>query len=438
MKYVCQICGYVYDEEKEGRPLSTLECCPLCKQPISNFQAVNDEKSSDYSALIFSDAAEPNLVQTEESYPEEVKPAPAAAYDKELVRHDPTARYMEEIHEMAVNGESLHAAMGTLLPLPAWEDILLLGAQLDPPPLDDDAAVSTRTIIGKKARKPMILETPVYISHMSFGALSREAKISLSKGSAMARTAMCSGEGGILSEEKEAAYRYIFEYIKVGEDIQSPSRFPEITNKDDLRAMVTMLRERSKGRPVGIKISAGNIEKDLEYCVYAEPDFITIDGRGGATGSSPLFLRDASSVPTIYALSRARKYLDSVHSDIDLVITGGLRISADIAKALAMGADAVAVASAPLIAAGCQQYRICGSGYCPVGIATQNPMLRKRLNVDEAAARVGNYLILTTQELKMFARISGVADIHGLGIGNLITTDESIAKYTGIRHAGSV
>ena len=486
MKYVCQICGYVYDEEKEGRPLSTLECCPLCKQPISNFHAVNDEKSSEYSADIFSDAAEPYLVLTEESYPEEIKPAPAAAYDKELVRHDPTARYMEEIHEMAVNGESLHAAMGTLLPLPAWEDILLLGAQLDPPPLDDDAAVSTRTIIGKKARKPMILETPVYISHMSFGALSREAKISLSKGSAMARTAMCSGEGGILSEEKEAAYRYIFEYIpnkysvtdenlqtsdaieikigqgtkpgmgghlpgskvtpeiaevrgkKVGEDIQSPSRFPEITNKDDLRAMVTMLRERSKGRPVGIKISAGNIEKDLEYCVYAEPDFITIDGRGGATGSSPLFLRDASSVPTIYALSRARKYLDSVHSDIDLVITGGLRISADIAKALAMGADAVAVASAPLIAAGCQQYRICGSGYCPVGIATQNPMLRKRLNVDEAAARVGNYLILTTQELKMFARISGVADIHGLAIGNLITTDESIAKYTGIRHAGSV
>ena len=213
MKYVCQICGYVYDEEKEGRPLSTLECCPLCKQPISNFHAVNDEKSSEYSADIFSDAAEPYLVLTEESYPEEIKPAPAAAYDKELVRHDPTARYMEEIHEMAVNGESLHAAMGTLLPLPAWEDILLLGAQLDPPPLDDDAAVSTRTIIGKKARKPMILETPVYISHMSFGALSREAKISLSKGSAMARTAMCSGEGGILSEEKEAAYRYIFEYI---------------------------------------------------------------------------------------------------------------------------------------------------------------------------------------------------------------------------------
>ena len=197
-----------------------------------------------------------------------------------------------------------------------------------------------------------------------------------------------------------------------------------------------MLRERSEGRPVGIKISAGNIEQDLACCVYAGPDFITIDGRGGATGSSPLFLRDASSVPTIYALARARKYLDEAGADIDLVITGGLRISADIAKALAMGADAVAVASAALIAAGCQQYRICGSGYCPVGIATQNPELRKRLNIDAAAARVGNYLILTTQELRTFARISGVSDIHGLTSANLVTTDESIAKYTGIRHAG--
>ena len=111
MKYVCQICGYVYDEEKEGRP-------PLCKQPVSNFHAVNDENSSDYSANTSSDDAEANPVQTEVPYPEELKPAPAAAYDKELVRHDPTARYMEEIHEMAVNGESLHAAMGTLLPLP--------------------------------------------------------------------------------------------------------------------------------------------------------------------------------------------------------------------------------------------------------------------------------------------------------------------------------
>ena len=97
--------------------------------------------------------------------------------------------------------------------------------------------------------------------------------------------------------------------------------------------MVDMLRRRSEGRPIGIKIAAGNIERDLEYCVYARPDFITIDGRGGATGSSPLMLREATTVPTIYALSRARKYLDSVGSDISLVITGGLRVSADFVKA---------------------------------------------------------------------------------------------------------
>nr|AHF25922.1 glutamate synthase domain protein [uncultured bacterium Contigcl_1539] len=409
---------------------------------------------------------------------------PTAGYDQSLVRQDESARYMEEIHEMAVKGESLHAAMGTLLPLPKWEDILLLGAQLDPAPLNDDDPVSTQTIIGKHAKQPMVLESPVYISHMSFGALSKEIKTALAIGSAKAQTAMCSGEGGILPEEKAAAYKYIFEYIpnkysvtdenlkssdaieikigqgtkpgmgghlpgskvteeiaairgkKVGEDIQSPSRFPEINSKEDLKAMVDMLRERSEGRPVGIKLAAGNIEKDLAYAVSAQPDFITVDGRGGATGSSPLFLREATSVPTIYALSRARKFLDSIQSDIALVITGGLRVSADFAKAIAMGADAIAVATAPLIAAACQQYRICGSGYCPVGIATQNPMLRERLKIEEASQRIANYLILSNEELKTFARISGVDDIHKLSLENLITLDEQIAKYTGIAHAG--
>ena len=153
----------------------------------------------------------------------------------------------------------------------------------------------------------------------------------------------------------------------------SPSRFAEISTREDLRDLVSSLRARSDGRPIGIKIAAGRIERDLAFCVFAEPDFITIDGRGGATGSSPRLLRDSASVPTIYALHRARKYLDSIHSDISLVVTGGLRVSSDFAKALAMGADAVAVASAALIALACQQYKICGTGMCPMGIATQDP-----------------------------------------------------------------
>ena len=459
--YRCSVCGYVYDEAKEGKPFSELDACPLCKQPVSRFEKVGEE------------------------------PAPASApacgdlsYDPAYVRRDPSCRYMAEIHEMAVTGKHLSAAMSTQMPVPGWDDVLLLGAQLDPAPLNDNDPVDTTTVIGKHAWQPMVLESPVYISHMSFGALSKEVKVALSKGSAMANTAMCSGEGGILPEERAAAYKYIFEYIpnkysvtdenlkaadaieikigqgtkpgmgghlpgekvtpeiaairgrKPGEDVQSPSKFPEINSKEDLKKMVDMLRDRSGGRPIGIKIAAGRIERDLSHCVFAQPDFITIDGRGGATGSSPFFLREATTVPTLYALSRARKYLDSVGCDAALVITGGLRVSADVAKALAMGADAVAVASAPLIAAACQQYRICGSGNCPVGVATQNPELRARLKVDAAAQRVANYLNVTLEELKTFARVTGHASVHDLGMEDLITTNSDIAKYTGIRHAG--
>lgn len=463
--YKCSICGAVFDEEKEGKKFSELECCPVCKQPLSKFEKISDD----------GDAAEPALQFQGE-----------LAYDPEYERSDQNCRYMDEIHEMAVTGKSIDGAMGTRMPMPGWDEILLLGAQLNPPPLLDSDPVETKTVIGKHAKQPMILENPVYISHMSFGALSREIKTALAKGSAMAKTAMCSGEGGILPEEKEAAYKYIFEYIpnkysvtdenlrsadaieikigqgtkpgmgghlpgekvtpeiaalrgkKTGEDIQSPSKFAEINTKEDLKEMVTMLRERSCGRPIGIKIAAGRIEKDLEYCVFAEPDFITIDGRGGATGSSPLLLRESTSVPTIFALHRARKYLDSVHSDIALVITGGLRVSSDFAKALAMGADAVAIASAALIAAACQQYRICGSGNCPVGIATQKKELRERLKTDAAAQRVANFLNVSLTELKTFARITGRASVHDLNKDDLITLNREIAEYTDIPHAGAV
>ena len=462
--YRCKICGAIYDEEKEGKPLSELTGCPVCKVPVSNFELVQGS--------------------TEEKIPNSFDGE--LNYDASTARQDESCRYMAEIHEMAVTGKTIGGSMGTRMPMPNWDDILLLGAQLNPAPLEEGEFVDTTTIIGKHAKKPMVLENPVYISHMSFGALSKEIKVALAKGSAMAKTAMCSGEGGILPEEKEASYKYIFEYIpnkysvtdenlrtsdaieikigqgtkpgmgghlpgeKVteeiakirgknqGEDIQSPSKFPEIHSKEDLRDMVEMLRSRSEGRPIGIKIAAGNIEQDLEHCVFAGPDFITIDGRGGATGSSPLLLREATTVPTIYALQRARRYLDSVGSDISLVITGGLRVSADFAKALAMGADAIAIASAGLIAAACQQYRICGSGNCPVGIATQNPELRARLKVDAAAQRVANFLNVSRAELQTFARVTGNHSVHDLSVRNLVTTDRDIAEYTDIPHVGQV
>ena len=474
--YRCRICGAIFDEAKEGKKLSEIPCCPVCKQPVSNFEKIADSEETKPDAAAAAVKTEPDGAASSSSAP--------LAYDEAFARVDERCRYMKEIHEMAVTGRTIGGAMGTQMPMPGWDDILLLGTQLNPPPLEDNAPVETRTVIGKHAKKPMVLESPVYISHMSFGALSKETKIALAKGSALAKTAMCSGEGGILPEEKAASYKYIFEYIpnkysvteenlktsdaieikigqgtkpgmgghlpgekvtpeiaalrgkKPGEDVQSPSKFPEINSKEDLKAMVDILRELSDGRPIGIKIAAGRIEQDLEHCVFAQPDFITIDGRGGATGSSPFFLREATTVPTIYALSRARKYLDSVHSDIALVITGGLRVSPDFAKALAMGADAIAIASAALIAAACQQYRICGSGNCPVGIATQNPELRARLNMEAAAQRVANFLNVSLSELKTFARITGHSSVHDLSLCDLITLDKDIEEFTGIPHAG--
>ena len=460
-KYRCSVCGYIFDEEAEGKKFSELKECPVCHQPADKFYLYEEEK--------------PAAVQEKK----ELK----LDYPKEFVRQDDSCRYMKEIHEMAVTGKSISAAMGTEIPMPDWDDILILGAQLDPMPLDEDADVDTRTVIGKYAAKPLVLDNPVYISHMSFGALSREAKISLAKGSAMAHTAMCSGEGGILPEEMEAAEKYIFEYVgnlysvtpenlrnadaieikigqgtkpgmgghlpgekvteeisrirnkPIGKDVIAPSRFPGIETKEDLKNVITQLRYASEGRPVGVKIAAGRIERDLAFCVYAEPDFITIDGRGGATGSSPKLLRDSASVPTIYALYRARKYLDSVGSDISLIITGGLRVSSDFAKAIAMGADAVAVASSALIAMACQQYKICGTGMCPMGIATQDEDLRERLHEDAAAARVANFLNVSLEELKMFARITGHERLHDLSVEDLCTVSREISEFTNIPHA---
>lgn len=460
-KYRCSVCGYIYDEAKEGVPFSELKECPVCHQPADKFTLYEENHGEE----------SPEKKELKLDYP------------KEFIRHDESCRYMKEIHEMAVTGKSISAAMGTTMPMPSWDEILILGAQLDPMPLDEHAPVNTTTVIGKHAKKPLILENPVYISHMSFGALSKEAKIALAKGSAMAHSAMCSGEGGILPEEMEAADKYIFEYVgnlysvtpenlrnadaieikigqgtkpgmgghlpgekvtreisevrnkPMGKDIIAPSRFPGIETKEDLKNLISQLRYASEGRPIGVKIAAGRIERDLAFCVYAEPDFITIDGRGGATGSSPKLLRDASSVPTVYALHRARKYLDSINSDISLIITGGLRVSSDFAKAIAMGADAVAIASAALMAMACQQYKICGTGMCPMGIATQDEDLRARLHIDAAAARVANFLNVSLEELKMFARITGHENLHDLSAEDLCTISREISEFTNIAHA---
>lgn len=470
--YTCEICGYVYDEDVEETRWEALGDdwkCPLCTAPKNCFKKEDTTAKTDAAA------------ETQETA------APAeegglAIRNSFSRKEDTIEKSMELIHEMAINGKSRIEAMCTRLPVVGFDDILLLGGQLAHPPLADKAEVDTTTIIGRSARKPMVLEHAVYISHMSFGALSKEAKTAMAMGSAAVHTAQCSGEGGILPEERDHAYKYIFEYvpnkysvndenlknadaveIKIGQgskpgmgghlpgekvteeiaairnkplgvDVISPSRFEEIKTKDDLKALVDELRLRSDGRPVGIKIAAGRIEDDLEWIHYAQPDFITIDGRGGATGASPKYLKDNSTVPTVYALARARAYMDAHDMKQELVITGGFRTSGEMIKALAMGADAVAVATAAMIAAGCQQYRVCNNGNCPMGIATQDPELRKRLHIEKSAQRITNYLNTLREELKSFARVTGHTSIHDLSKDDLCTTDEDIARYTGITH----
>ena len=469
-KYRCQLCGYIYDEEKEGIKFKDLPDdwqCPMCLAPKEAFELVEETVN---------DNKEANVDQIEKS-------TDLTGYLKEYTRvSDSKEKNMQDIHTMAMTGQSIISAMGTSLPVISWDDILILGSQLKKMPLFEHEDVSLKTVIGKHAKQPMVLETPVFVSHMSFGALSKEAKTALAIGTKQVKTAICSGEGGILPEEFSNAYQYIFEYVpnkyslsdenlqkvsaieikigqgtkpgmgghlpgakvteeiakirgkEVNQDIISPSKFPEIKTKEDLQKLVSTLRKKSKGRPIGIKIAAEHIEEDLEFACFANPDFITIDGRGGATGASPKIIKDATTVPTIYALYRARKYLNEHHQDIDLIITGGLRTSSDFAKAIAMGASAVAIATAAMIAIGCQQYRICQTGKCPVGIATQDPELRKRFNVEKSSQRLTNYFNVINEELKTFTRITGNTNIHDLSVYDLATTNDEIAKYTNIKH----
>ena len=461
-KFRCSVCGYIYDESSHDLPFSSVDdsyVCPVCSAKKSAFEEMAESDSSS--------ASSGNPL----AYPEEF----AKSESKEFPQ-------MNVIHQMALTGKSIIDAMGTLKPIISWDDILIMGAQLNPAPLNEVDPVDTTTIIGKKARKPMKIYHPIYVSHMSFGALSKEMKTALAKGSAMTKTAMCSGEGGILPSERQAAYKYIFEYVPnlysvteenlknadaieikigqgtkpgmgghlpgdkvteeiskirrkpMGQDVLSPSKFPNIETRQDLKRMVDWLKEASDGRPIGVKIAAGHVEQDLEWIAYADADLVTIDGRGGATGASPRSLKDNTSIPTIFALHRARKYLDEHNINMDLVITGGLRLPGDFAKALAMGADAVAIASAALVAAGCQQYRICNTGACPIGAATQDPELRKRLQEDKAAKRLANYLNACKAELEMFGRITGHSNIHDLNVTDLKTTNREISEYTNIEH----
>ena len=400
--------------------------------------------------------------------------------------------FNQQIQELARNGlknvghDGPVSAMGVpRSELPSWDDVLLLTAQLARKPLLGDAPVGSEVLIGPNAKKPLRLEIPLFVSDMSFGALSREAKIALSKGAELAGTGICSGEGGMLPAEQAANTRYFYELAsgrfgwsldkvkkcqafhfkagqgaktgtgghlpgnKVTEEIAkvrglepgqaaiSPATFPDLDTPADFRRVADEVREATGGIPIGFKMSAQHIENDLHFALEAGADYVILDGRGGATGAAPDIFKNNISVPTMIALARARRHLDDRgRSDVTLVITGGLRTQSDFVKALALGADAIAVSNAALQAIGCLGMRACHTNNCPVGIATQQKHLRARLEIDQSAKRLSNYFGATVELMKVLARACGHHHLRELSVHDLTTWNADIAKLTGIQYAG--
>ena len=400
--------------------------------------------------------------------------------------------YVKFIRKLANDGLSKvghhgpSAAMGVPRDaLPKWDDIQFVVGQLHKLPLLDDEEVGTDLVIGPRAARPLQLDIPLFVSDMSFGALSEEAKVALSKGAELAGTGICSGEGGMLPDEQEANSRYFYELASArfgfswdkvqrtqafhfkggqgaktgtgghlpgnkvkgkiaevrnlpeGEAAISPARFPEWTELSQIRDFADQVREKTGGIPVGYKLSAQHIEKDIDAALEVGVDYIILDGRGGGTGAAPLIFRDNISVPTIPALARARRHLDaSDASDITLIITGGLRHPADFAKAMALGADGVAISNAALQAIGCLGMRACQTNNCPVGIATQKPHLRARLPVDIAAERLARFFEASVELMTVLARAAGHRHLGEFNVEDLTTFNADMAQLTGVAYGG--
>jgi glutamate synthase domain-containing protein 2 len=407
------------------------------------------------------------------------------------VHGTPDEPHVSEIRNLAANGLSTvghHGAVTSMgVPrgdLPTWDDIQIVTAQLSRRPLLDDDAVGTGVTIGPAADKPLELDIPIFVSDMSFGALSAEAKIALARGADRAGTGICSGEGGMLPEEQEENSRYFYElasgrfgwsldkvrdvqafHFKFGQGAKtgtgghlpgnkvvgkiaevrglepgtaavSPATFPDLTSIADYREVAAQVRDESGGIPIGAKLSAQHIEADLDAALEVGVDYVILDGRGGGTGAAPKLFRDHISVPTIPALARARRHLDACESDVTLIITGGLRTHPDFVKALALGADAIAVSNAAMQAIGCLGMRACNTDNCPVGIATQKPGLRQRLVVADAAQRLTRFFEATVSLMTVMARACGHGHLSELCIDDLTTFDREMHHLTGIAYGG--
>ena len=400
---------------------------------------------------------------------------------------------VEFIHQLAREGLSTmghHGPMTSMgVPrheLPHWNDLQIMVAQMATKPLMEDHPVATELVIGPESKKPLSLMIPLFVSDMSFGALSEEAKIALARGAEMAGTGICSGEGGMLPEEQAENSRYFYELasaqfgyreelltkaqafhfkggqgaktgtgghlpgnknkgkisevrgIPEGQPAISPPTFKDLSTVSDFKKFADRVREITGGIPVGFKLSANHIEKDIQFALDASADYIILDGRGGGTGAAPEMFRDHISVPTIPALARARRYLDEQGASgrVTLIVTGGLRVPIDFVKALALGADGIAISNSAMQAIGCVAARMCNTNNCPAGIATQKEELRSKLNIENSANQLNNFFTASTELMKVMARACGHDALSKFEKQDLATWHREIASLSGVKYSG--
>ena len=453
----------------------------------------NDERLPVFSAVVEGDALFVRRDEIERFLRRHPQPHHVGEYqgrfhDASDTAGEPLITEIRRLAASGLRGSGRHgpvAAMGVPRDrLPSWDAIQIITAQVARRPLLDDETVGTDVVIGPAATRPLRLRSPILVADMSFGAISEEAAVALSRGAEAAGIGICSGEGGMLPPARAESSRYLYELASgrfgwnpsIAGDIQafhfkfgqaaktgtgghlpgekvtariaairgiepgatavSPARFAD-WDDDDLRSIAAEVRSRSGGVPIGAKLSAQHIEDDLDAVLSLGVDYVILDGRGGGTGAAPLLLRDNISVPTIPALARARAHLARRgRDDVSLIITGGLRTAADFVKALALGADAVAIANSALQAIGCVGMRACHTDNCPVGIATQKPHLRARLPVGDAADRLARYLGATTDLMCVLARACGHGSLDAFTVADLTTFDRDMAHLAGIPYGG--
>jgi glutamate synthase domain-containing protein 2 len=404
---------------------------------------------------------------------------------KFLGEDEESYRIMVSISDMADKGASILCSMGSKKKmLFSLEDLHFLPAQISKIPLNADESVNMEVVIGPEAKKPLIVSSPIMFGGMSYGAVSKNVRLVLASVASNLKIGLNSGEDIVLSEEVEIASKQLIvqystmrygiteetlkkcsaieirfgqgaypgwlsllpgskvspeiaklEGTKEGEDEYSPAHHPDIRNKEELKEKIGWLKELTGGTPVGAKIGCGDIENDVEILVESGADFISLDGFGGGTGATELFVRENVGIPIIAALPRADKHLKKIdkRNKVSLIAGGGLRTSVDFAKCLALGANAVYIGTSALIAINCQQYRICHTGRCPTGITTNDPSLLYRLNVDEGVRRLTNFMNVSNIEIANLLRIVGKDDVRKLEVGDLIALNKDLSEATGVK-----